>query len=602
MMQCRIRQRAKPQADDLTVTPCSTARLRLRMESAARARHIRRGAVAVAAVILMVLVNLIIVGMVLVGARHQDATVNRVETTRAFYAAEAVMHMALRELSEDADFDGDGTVGRIETISPSIFLGASAGAEIEVGDAGTRISVHSSTERVDRRNELLLAITSGPGSYAYPGLVASYYVVGEPLWQLDHVNWAATPDAVAVVRDINWPSTSNSNRFWFGGPTNYYGARFVGWIHVPQSGTWEFETESDDGSSLHVNGELVVDNDGLHGMQRRSGSVDLAEGWHEFAVHYFENQNNHGLIARWRGPGEAQWTVIPPAVFSHTESQRTQPNAGVVGNQSIGMSNQAMIDTFNSAVGAYGGANILTDAAYVATNSVSPGAINMSGSSTIYGHARVGPGGNPNTGIVPAHANITGTRDAFDSQATVGQIILPDDVPGSSGNFSLSGNNSQSISANFRYNNFSMSNNTQLTINAPVVGRIDGDFSMSNNAAIELTGNAELTLYVYGSFSMSNNTEFNINTGDPSRIRIFMMGNNTSVNMSNQSELAAHVVNPTGTANLSNSGTIHGGIFCRQLNMSNQARIHVDRRTVPIDADGIGGLEILSWNEASPVP
>eukprot|EP01052_Picozoa_sp_SAG31_P081865 SAG31_NODE_41826_length_274_cov_0.708571_1_plen_41_part_01 len=37
---------------------------------------------------------------------------------------------------------------------------------------------------------------------------------------------------------------------------------------VPTDGSYNFATESDDGSLLYVDGQRVVDNDGLHGTRR----------------------------------------------------------------------------------------------------------------------------------------------------------------------------------------------------------------------------------------------------------------------------------------------------------------------------------------------
>ncbi len=78
-----------------------------------RLRNNRRGTAAVSMIIVLMLVDLIIVGMVIGGARDHDLTVKRIETIQAFYAAEAGMNMAIRELMNNNDEDGDGTVGTI---------------------------------------------------------------------------------------------------------------------------------------------------------------------------------------------------------------------------------------------------------------------------------------------------------------------------------------------------------------------------------------------------------------------------------------------------------------------------------------------------------
>jgi hypothetical protein len=51
-------------------------------------------------------------------------------------------------------------------------------------------------------------------------------------------------------------------------------------ITVSEAGKFPFSTESDDGSAMYVDGQLIVDNDGLHGMEIRSGSVQFTAGTH----------------------------------------------------------------------------------------------------------------------------------------------------------------------------------------------------------------------------------------------------------------------------------------------------------------------------------
>ena len=77
-----------------------------------RTRH-RRATVAISMIIALVVVNLIIISIVIGGARDHDLTIKRVETIQAFYAAEAGMNMAIREMMNDTDEDGDGAIGTI---------------------------------------------------------------------------------------------------------------------------------------------------------------------------------------------------------------------------------------------------------------------------------------------------------------------------------------------------------------------------------------------------------------------------------------------------------------------------------------------------------
>ena len=73
----------------------------------------RKAATAVAVIVALVIIDLVIVGVVISGSRGHDLTIRRMETVEAFYAAEAGMNMAVRELMVDEDQDGDCTIGSI---------------------------------------------------------------------------------------------------------------------------------------------------------------------------------------------------------------------------------------------------------------------------------------------------------------------------------------------------------------------------------------------------------------------------------------------------------------------------------------------------------
>jgi len=55
-------------------------------------------------------------------------------------------------------------------------------------------------------------------------------------------------------------------------------AVFSGLIKVSDSGLYTLGTESDDGSKLFIDGNLVVDNDGLHGAREATREINLDAG------------------------------------------------------------------------------------------------------------------------------------------------------------------------------------------------------------------------------------------------------------------------------------------------------------------------------------
>ena len=75
------------------------------------------------------------------------------------------------------------------------------------------------------------------------------------------------------------------------------GAVFEGQIVFPATGVWTLFTDSDDGSRLLVDGVQIVDNDGLHGMRERSGTIQVDQiGPRNVRVEFFERGGGAGVI------------------------------------------------------------------------------------------------------------------------------------------------------------------------------------------------------------------------------------------------------------------------------------------------------------------
>lgn len=84
------------------------------------------------------------------------------------------------------------------------------------------------------------------------------------------------------------------------------------WIEKP--GLYRFRLVSDDGAMLYIDGQLIVDNDGVHSTEVRLGSIRLAGGMHTIRVPYFQGpRETVALMLEVAGPGEQ------PRIFSTDE-------------------------------------------------------------------------------------------------------------------------------------------------------------------------------------------------------------------------------------------------------------------------------------------
>ncbi|SIS39208.1 PA14 domain-containing protein [Zobellia uliginosa] len=63
--------------------------------------------------------------------------------------------------------------------------------------------------------------------------------------------------------------------------------RFTANIQVDETKNFRFYLRSDDGSQLFIDNELVVDNDGDHGVRTKDGSINLKRGLHTLKVLWF---------------------------------------------------------------------------------------------------------------------------------------------------------------------------------------------------------------------------------------------------------------------------------------------------------------------------
>lgn len=103
---------------------------------------------------------------------------------------------------------------------------------------------------------------------------------------------------------------------------------FRGHIRIEKAGRYVFFISSDDGSRFYIDGELLIDNDGLHGMVEKRGEVRLEPGLHPIVATYFDNGGGDGLGMSWSGPGLRKQEI--PAEVLVSAAEQTLQDLGVV--------------------------------------------------------------------------------------------------------------------------------------------------------------------------------------------------------------------------------------------------------------------------------
>ncbi|MEO1140303.1 MAG: PA14 domain-containing protein, partial [Pseudomonadota bacterium] len=141
---------------------------------------------------------------------------------------------------------------------------------------------------------------TAPEAEILGGFQASYFDVNDMLRSIDDIDWDGTPTHQEMVQDINYENSRDS--FWEGGSKDTFGVRLEGEVTIEEGGSYTFFAGGDDGVIMYINGEPVINNDGLHGFRTRSGEIKLEPGTYEIEVRYFENTGRAGLRVEWEGP------------------------------------------------------------------------------------------------------------------------------------------------------------------------------------------------------------------------------------------------------------------------------------------------------------
>ena len=213
--------------------------------------------------------------------------------------------------STTVTFDGDGSGTLTDGSSSATFSDMEI---IETGNADDTINASADTTG--------MTLIGGGGDDDITGGSGDDVIYGDgggtsglDAWQFEYYDLDPTgnPQTLSQAgftlnggRDHSGTPTSTgySNSI---DPTDYdtgndYALKFTTQINITTGGTYTFETNSDDGSKLFINGVEVVDNDGHHGAISETGTIDLTAGTHVIEIVFYENDGANTLTSSFSGP------------------------------------------------------------------------------------------------------------------------------------------------------------------------------------------------------------------------------------------------------------------------------------------------------------
>ena len=106
------------------------------------------------------------------------------------------------------------------------------------------------------------------------------------------------------------------------GYSDYFRQRFLGYIFCPEEGTYNFRTDSDDGSVVGVDGVQVAHSKASGNNQQ---DVTLTRGYHRLEYYHVEQSGSQNWYLYWKTPSNSSWVIVPEENLFYVEDRVWHP-------------------------------------------------------------------------------------------------------------------------------------------------------------------------------------------------------------------------------------------------------------------------------------
>ncbi len=104
----------------------------------------------------------------------------------------------------------------------------------------------------------------------------------------------------------------------FGGLDEDFVLHARGYVYIEKEIETGLRIWSDDGSRVTLDGQIILDNDGLHGTEMKQTMVRLSKGYHPIWIEYLQGKGGRYLSFEWKPEGAADWTGLPSDILLHS--------------------------------------------------------------------------------------------------------------------------------------------------------------------------------------------------------------------------------------------------------------------------------------------
>ena len=264
----------------------------------------------------------------------------------------------------------------------------------------------------------------------------------------------------------------------------------------------------------------------------------------------------------------------------------------------------AFIDSYNSTVKAYSPLQAGSNAV-ITVNSNAANSLSLFNHAAIKGDVFVGADANLKRSIrLSKKCEITGMQTSMQEEVIFPAISMPNVPPFSDqsiGDLVIDENRQWVINTNMHMDNLTIADNAVLIVKGTIVIVIDGNFTVGENARLEITSGSTLDLYVMGNCSISG--WVNAFAGDPQGLYLFMPGEGKLFEMNDNAAVFSVLQNPAGDVIIDSETQFFGKIRANRLQSTGGIHVDLDsgfpaqqQSGESIVLEDLAGLEFVAGN------
>lgn len=288
--------------------------------------------------------------------------------------------------------------------------------------------------------------------------------------------------------------------------------------------------------------------------------------------------NSYEILSRGFFPSQAG--SLSERIVKVVVEQENLFEQAMFGMGSITLSPFVYIDSYDSRLGAYGGANVSSNGDLItwSISTSSPYAADIGSSSVVNGNLTIGVGGDVSAAIkMSPGSSITGTK------STLLKVKTPYSVPDISGtlpyqgSLSVPAHGTATISSSGEYDSITLGPNATLIVDSEVSLYVDGAVNFANHSSMIIDPTVKVSLVIndtltFGPFAQIVNSSF-----DPKRFTIYCTDNVASFELGAQGQFYGNVYMPNSDFTVAPFTDYFGSIVANTISLGSNVNYHYDK-------------------------